>query len=94
LSRNNYNDEDDVRQVNQGFDDHLMPMDVMWLDIGHTDGKRYMTWDSNQFPNPVKMQRNLSSVARKMVTIVDPHVKKDDHYDLNTQVNSTIFTHY
>lgn len=36
----NYNDEEDVRQVNDNFDNHDIPMDVMWLDIEHTDGKR------------------------------------------------------
>lgn len=38
----NYNDEEDVRQVNENFDLHDLPMDVMWLDIEHTDGKRYI----------------------------------------------------
>lgn len=36
----NYNDEEDVRQVNENFDVHDIPMDVLWLDIEHTDGKR------------------------------------------------------
>lgn len=39
-SRWNYNDQDDVQSVAQGFDDHDIPMDVMWLDIEHTDGKK------------------------------------------------------
>ena len=26
--------------VNAGFDEHDIPMDVIWLDIEHTDGKR------------------------------------------------------
>ncbi len=25
-------------------------MDVMWLDIEHTDGKKYFTWDGRKFP--------------------------------------------
>jgi alpha-glucosidase (family GH31 glycosyl hydrolase) len=85
----NYKDENDVRQVNQGFDDHLMPMDVIWLDIEHTDGKRYMTWDKAHFPTPTKMQHDLSSVGRKMVTIVDPHVKRDKNYELHQQVSAS-----
>ena len=28
------------------FDEHDIPMDVMWLDIEHTDGKKYFTWDA------------------------------------------------
>lgn len=39
-SRWNYNDEDDVRSVVDSFDAHNMPVDVMWLDIEYTDGKK------------------------------------------------------
>jgi len=54
-SRWNYNDQEDVNKwvtsppttilsvycsVNAGFDQHDFPMDVIWLDIEHTDGKK------------------------------------------------------
>lgn len=39
-SRWNYNDEDDVKTVAEKFDEHNLPMDVMWLDIEHTDSKK------------------------------------------------------
>ncbi len=39
-----------VQQVNAKFDEHDIPMDVMWLDIEHTDGKKYFTWDARKFP--------------------------------------------
>jgi len=29
---------------------------VIWLDIEHTDGKKYFTWDKSNFPNPKQMQ--------------------------------------
>ena len=29
-----------VRRVNAGFEEHNIPVDVIWLDIEHTDGKR------------------------------------------------------
>ena len=41
----NYRDEDDVEKVDAGFEEHDLPFDVIWLDIEHTDGKRYFTWD-------------------------------------------------
>ena len=40
----NYKDEADVKAVDAGFDAHDMPYDVIWLDIEHTDGKKYFTW--------------------------------------------------
>ena len=76
----NYNDQDDVRMVNEKFDEYDIPMDVMWLDIEHTDGKKYFTWDGRKFPNSIEMIQNLTAVGRKMVTIVDPHIKKDNGY--------------
>ncbi|CAB3397715.1 unnamed protein product [Caenorhabditis bovis] len=76
----NYNDEQDVAKVNQGFDDWKMPMDVIWLDIEHTDGKRYFTWDKHKFAHAKEMIEGLAAKGRKLVTIVDPHIKKDDGY--------------
>lgn len=81
-SRWNYNDEEDVRNVDANFDIHDIPYDVLWLDIEHTDGKRYFTWDHAKFPNPEDMVANLSSKGRKLVTIVDPHIKRDDNYHI------------
>ncbi|XP_076065923.1 glucosidase 2 subunit alpha isoform X2 [Oratosquilla oratoria] len=79
-SRWNYNDEEDVRKVHENFDKYDIPMDVLWLDIEHTDGKRYFTWDKHKFPNPIEMTANLTARGRKLVTIVDPHIKRDTNY--------------
>ncbi|XP_054997011.1 neutral alpha-glucosidase AB isoform X2 [Sorex araneus] len=79
-SRWNYRDEADVQEVNQGFDDHNMPCDVIWLDIEHADGKRYFTWDPSRFPHPLSMLEQLAAKRRKLVAIVDPHIKVDSGY--------------
>ncbi|KAL6767918.1 GLC2A [Auxenochlorella protothecoides x Auxenochlorella symbiontica] len=76
----NYKDEADIAAVDAGFEEHALPYDVLWLDIEHTDGKRYFTWDKAYFPNPIAMQSDLASRGRKMVTIVDPHIKSDPNY--------------
>ncbi|KAL4422944.1 hypothetical protein ABPG75_009141 [Micractinium tetrahymenae] len=73
----NYKDEADVAAVDGGFEAHNIPYDVLWLDIEHTNGKRYFTWDEAYFPTPLRMQDDLASRGRKMVTIVDPHIKRD-----------------
>ena len=52
----------------------------MWLDIEHTDNKKYFTWDNRKFPTPLDMVADLTAVGRKLVTIVDPHIKKDNGY--------------
>ncbi|GMS94338.1 hypothetical protein PENTCL1PPCAC_16513, partial [Pristionchus entomophagus] len=79
-SRWNFQSQDDVAKVNQGFDDHDIPMDVLWLDIEHTDGKKYFTWHPDNFKNPKEMIDRVAAKGRKMVTIIDPHIKKDPGY--------------
>lgn len=70
------------------FEELDYPYDVLWLDIEHTDGKRYFTWDKNLFPHPKEMQEKLWSQGRRMVTIVDPHVKRDDRYYIHKEATS------
>ncbi|KAM4617591.1 neutral alpha-glucosidase AB [Discoglossus pictus] len=84
----NYNDEEDVRSVDAGFDEHDLPYDVIWLDIEHADGKRYFTWDPHKFPTPKNMLTNLKDKRRKMVAIVDPHIKIDSNYKIHNELRS------
>lgn len=79
----NYRNEADVKKVDSTFDELDIPYDVLWLDIEHTDGKKYMTWDANAFPEPEALQNDLASRGRKTVTIVDPHIKRDDQYQIH-----------
>ncbi|XP_041668639.1 neutral alpha-glucosidase C isoform X2 [Cheilinus undulatus] len=78
----NYDNEADVKAVDAGFDHHDIPYDVIWLDIEHTDGKRYFTWDSALFPDPAGLQRHLEKKKRKLVVISDPHIKVDPDWSL------------
>ncbi|XP_058472345.1 neutral alpha-glucosidase C [Solea solea] len=78
----NYDSEADVKSVDCGFDLHNIPYDVIWLDIEHTDGKRYFTWDKVHFPNPTGLQRHLERKKRKLVIINDPHIKFDPDWSL------------
>ncbi|KAI8867416.1 hypothetical protein GQ42DRAFT_56104 [Ramicandelaber brevisporus] len=82
----NYNDEEDVLSVNAGFDAHDIPYDVIWLDIEHTDSKKYFTWDQHKFPTPADMQLKLAETGnRKLVTIVDPHIKNEHGYVIHDE---------
>ncbi|KAK7208183.1 putative alpha glucosidase II, alpha subunit [Myxozyma melibiosi] len=76
----NYNSEDDVLEVDAGFDEHEIPYDVIWLDIEYTEGKKYFTWWKSMFPTPEKMMQTLAKRKRKLVTIIDPHIKKETGY--------------
>ncbi|MGH0149833.1 UNVERIFIED_CONTAM: hypothetical protein FKN15_035461 [Acipenser sinensis] len=69
-SRWNYEDEADVLAVDAGFDQRDIPYDVIWLDIEHTDGKRYFTWDSKRLPDPARLQRHLQRRSRRVTTAI------------------------
>uniref|UniRef100_A0AAR2LD17 Neutral alpha-glucosidase AB n=1 Tax=Pygocentrus nattereri TaxID=42514 RepID=A0AAR2LD17_PYGNA len=87
----NYNDKEDVKTVDEGFDKHDIPCDFIWLDIEHTDGKRYFTWDPHKFAQPKEMLQGLMDKKRKMVAIVDPHIKVDSGYNINNEIRSKSF---
>ncbi|KAA0716277.1 Neutral alpha-glucosidase AB [Triplophysa tibetana] len=76
------------RAVDQGFDEHDIPYDFIWLDIEHTDGKRYFTWDPSNFPQPKDMLQGLMDKRRKLVAIVDPHIKVDSDYKIHSEIRS------
>lgn len=76
--------QEDFLEVNANFDKHQIPLDNLWLDIEHTQGKKYFTWDMAAFPDPEEMISSL--IERKTVVIVDPHLKKDDAYPLYVQL--------
>jgi len=76
----NYKDEADIFAVNENFNTYDIPMDVLWLDIEYTDSKKYFTWDKSAFPNSIEMQRKIAEHGRKMVTIIDPHIKREAGY--------------
>jgi alpha 1,3-glucosidase len=82
----NYVDEADLLEVNRSFDEHQIPADVIWLDIEHTDGKRYFTWNKNLFPDVERLQAEM--VGRRLVLIVDPHMKRDEKYPLYAQLQA------
>ncbi|XP_072293814.1 neutral alpha-glucosidase AB isoform X2 [Eucyclogobius newberryi] len=87
----NYNDQEDVKAVDAGFDEHDIPYDFIWLDIEHTDGKRYFTWDPHKFANPKEMLQGIKDKKRKMVAIVDPHIKVDSNYKIHNEIQSKGF---
>lgn len=84
----NYRDDADARYVDEMFDKYNIPYDTLWLDIEHTDGKRYFTWDMTKFPDPTKLQVDVAARGRKMVTIIDPHVKVARGYALHDMASS------
>ncbi|KAN0062719.1 glucosidase II [Thecaphora frezii] len=76
----NYLTDGDVKDVNQRFDDEDIPMDVMWLDIEYSKDHMYGVWDEKSFKDPEGMVKALDDRGRKLVIIIDPHLKRTKDY--------------
>ncbi|RPD70847.1 alpha-glucosidase [Lentinus tigrinus ALCF2SS1-7] len=81
----NYISSDDVRAVQKRFDEEDIPVDVFWLDIEYAEDHKYFIWDKRHFPDPVDMIKDVEAIERKMVVIVDPHLKRTDDYPVYKQ---------
>lgn len=55
-----------MQAVDASFDEHDIPYDYIWLDIEHTDGKRYFYWDPHKFSKPREMLQGLKEKKRKV----------------------------
>ncbi|RMZ79674.1 hypothetical protein DV738_g3173, partial [Chaetothyriales sp. CBS 135597] len=84
----NYVSDEDVKDVDRKFDKYNIPYDVIWLDIEYTQEKKYFTWDPLTFPDPIGMQKQLDETERKLVVIIDPHIKNTDNYAVVDELKS------
>ncbi|KAJ6110388.1 hypothetical protein N7486_002623 [Penicillium sp. IBT 16267x] len=84
----NYVTDEDVKEVDAKFDKYQIPYDVIWLDLEYTDDRKYFTWDPLTFPNPKGMQEKLDESERKLVVLIDPHIKNKDDYYVSQELNS------
>ena len=75
-----YKDSSDVMEVEKKFNELNIPFDCLWFDIEHTDQKKYFTWDPKLFGNIKELLDKLDKEHRYFVTIIDPHIKKDNDY--------------
>ncbi|MCX7916121.1 MAG: DUF4968 domain-containing protein, partial [Verrucomicrobiae bacterium] len=70
----------EVLEVAERLRSTEIPADVIYCDIDYMDGYRVFTWNPKTFPKPVELIRKLRKLGFKLVTIIDPGVKNDDHY--------------
>lgn len=84
----NYVTDEDVKDVDRKFDRYQIPYDAIWLDIEYTDGKKYFTWDPLTFPDPKGMEEQLDESGRKLVVIIDPHLKNEAGWSIIEELKS------
>ena len=80
--RFSYTPEERLMEIADNFRKKDIPCDVLYLDIDYMDGFRVFTFDKNKFPDPRNTLSNLKDNGYKLVTIIDPAVKKDKGYSI------------
>jgi alpha-glucosidase len=75
-----YYPDEKVKMIADTFREKKIPCDAIYLDIDYMDGYRNFTWDAEKFPDPKAMMKDLKEKGFKVVTIIDPGVKKDRKY--------------
>jgi alpha-glucosidase len=72
--------QDAVEAIGRRHRDEGIPCDALWLDIDYMDGYRVFTWDAERFPDPPGMLERLSELGFRVITIIDPGVKREPGY--------------
>lgn len=79
-SRWSYSPENRVREIADNFREKDIPCDVIHLDIDYMDNYKVFTWDKKRFPDEKKSLKELKDNGFRIVTIIDPGVKKEKGY--------------
>ncbi|UUP15666.1 glycoside hydrolase family 31 protein [Nitratireductor thuwali] len=79
-SRFSYRTEAEIRDLVQGFRKHNLPLSAIHLDIHYMDGFRVFTVDEDSFPDLKGLAEELDADGIRLVTILDPGVKRDKDY--------------
>jgi alpha-glucosidase len=78
--RYSYYPDRKVRFIAENFRVRRIPADTIWLDIHYQDSYKPFTWDPIWFPDPARLVTDLRKEGFRLVTIVDPHPKKEVGY--------------
>ncbi|HKI44872.1 MAG TPA: TIM-barrel domain-containing protein [Balneolales bacterium] len=94
-SRYSYYPAEELKLIARQFRARKIPCDVLYLDIDYMHGYRDFTWNKNFFPHPTKMLSELKKEGFKVVTIIDPGIKKDSTYSVyNSGLEKNLYVKY
>ena len=77
-----YAPESRLFEVANSFREKNIPCDVLYLDIDYMDNYKVFTWDKKKFEEPQETTNKLKEQGFKLVTIIDPGVKKEKGYSI------------
>ena len=73
-----------IIEYNDKFEQYGFPLDVLWMDIGHTYDNEYFNFNKVTFgEQDLDMMRSIINVSdRRLVVITDPHIKFTESYNV------------
>ena len=77
-----FESDEDIMNVINKFDELKIPFDCIWIDIDHTEDKKYFTWNPKNFGKIKNVLQKIKENNRFFVTIIDPHLKATESYDI------------
>lgn len=84
-SRWSYFPDQRVLELARTFREKHIPCDSIHLDIDYMDNYKIFTFNEEKFPEPERFFDELNGMGFKMITIVDPGVKKEEGYKVYEQ---------
>lgn len=81
-SRWSYESEEQVNYIANKMRENKLPCDVIHLDIDYMNGFRVFTVNKANFPKFSSLIKRLNLEGYKIVTIIDPGVKRDEDYSV------------
>ncbi|OHS97985.1 Neutral alpha-glucosidase AB [Tritrichomonas foetus] len=88
-----YYTSDEIRKVTKKLDKNMIPHDVMWLDLDHTNDKMYFTFNKD-YQDILKLTNEIVSNQRRLVAQVDPHLKAIESYRIYKEAKDRNFLIY
>lgn len=79
-SRWGYYTQDEVLDIADKFRELDITCDVIHMDIDYMNGYRVFTFDDKKFPDVKGLSEKLADRGVKLISIIDPGVKKDEDY--------------
>ncbi len=80
-----YTPEERLLEVAKTFREKEIPCDGLYLDIDYMDQYKVFTWNEERFAEPKRTTEKLAADGFKLVTIIDPGVKKEKGYSIYDQ---------
>ena len=81
-SRWGYKNEQDIRNVAEGYRAAGIPLDSIYMDIDYMERYKDFTVDKERFPDLEKLASDMKNQGIHLVPIIDAGVKIEDGYDV------------